>query len=346
MPHKQPITADGVDGKAPARAAGRRRLSTVRLDFFLDPTQRLTEQERALMTAMLRSLIGDIVGEIRGALPAGWTAANDDDSAIVETLTRARLLDDAELMALLFRRADEERIGAAMRARSGRREARVIQGLVSHDDGAVSAAAMALILARGRRRDRFGQSLVGFDDLRSRCAERLVYAIAAALRVALAAAHGDTTADVALGKAATAVVESRAEGRSIEGLSNGLIVLLDNVGDLSDELLLGCAQEGEIAFLGQVLARRAQISADVSMDELLSGSAQRVMTLLRVAGSSRELSAGLLGSVGDLLGIDDPGAAIEFFEGISVDEVQCAKSWLATPRAYRAAVEALGASHG
>ena len=128
MPHEQPINADGVDGKVPARAAGRRRLSTVRLDFFLDPTQRLTEQERALMTAMLRSLIGDIVGEIRGALPAGWAAANDDDSAIVETLTRARLLDDAELMALLFRRADEERIGAAMRARSGRREARADPG--------------------------------------------------------------------------------------------------------------------------------------------------------------------------------------------------------------------------
>ena len=90
------------------------------------------------MTAMLRSLIVDIVGEIRGVLPAGWAAANDDESVIVETLTGARLLDDAELMALLFRRADEERIGSAMRAKSGRREPRAIEGLVSREDGAVS----------------------------------------------------------------------------------------------------------------------------------------------------------------------------------------------------------------
>ena len=68
-------------------------------------------------------------------------------------------------MAHLLRRADEERIGMAARARSGRREARLLQGLVSHDYGAVAAAAMALILARGRRRDRFGQCLIAFDDL-------------------------------------------------------------------------------------------------------------------------------------------------------------------------------------
>ena len=41
---------------------------------------------------------------------------------------------------------------------------------------------MALILARGRRRDRFGQCLVAFDDLPQATAEALVAMIAAALR--------------------------------------------------------------------------------------------------------------------------------------------------------------------
>lgn len=342
MPQQWPIAADAADGKVPARAAGRRRLSTVRLDFFLDPTERLTEQERALMTAMLHALIGDIAGEIRGELPASWAAANYDDTQLVAAITRAGLLDDPELLTLLLRRADEERIGTATRARSGRREARVIQGLVSHEDGAVSASAMALILARGRRRDRFGQSLVTFDDLPRESAERLVHAVAAALRADLAVAHGPTAADTQLGRAAAAAAEKHADARSIEALTNALIVLLDNVGGLSGELLLACAQEGEIAFLGQVLARRARIPVGVALDELLSANARRLMTLLRVAGSSRELCAGLLAGIGDLLGIDDPGEAIDSFDSMTADDVHAAESWLATPRAYRAAVEALG----
>jgi hypothetical protein len=70
------------------------------------------------------------------------------------------------------------------------------------------------------------------------------------------------------------------------------------------------------------------------------------MSLLRVAGFSRELSAGLLASLGDLLGIDDPGGAISFYDGMSADEVRASASWIAAPRAYRAALEALGNDNG
>ena len=122
MPEEWPIAAYAADGIAGARAAGRDRLSTVRRDFFLDPSKRLTEQERALMTAMLHCLVGDIADALRAALPSGKVAANDEgDSALIATLTAAGLLDEPGVMALLLRRADEERISTAARARSGRR---------------------------------------------------------------------------------------------------------------------------------------------------------------------------------------------------------------------------------
>src|SRR6478736_4109852 len=166
MPEEWPIAAPAADGNTTARPAGRGRLATVRRDFFLDPAMRLTEQERALMTAMLHCLVSDVADSIRAALPSGRVAANDEgDADLIESLTSAGLLDEPGLMALLLRRADAERISTAARARSGRREARALQGLVSYDYGAVAAAAMALILGRGRRRDRFGQCLLAYDDL-------------------------------------------------------------------------------------------------------------------------------------------------------------------------------------
>src|SRR5437763_14303976 len=94
MPDEWPIAADAADHSAHARAAGSGRLATIRADFFLDPRERLTEQERALMTGMLNGLIGDIADDLRARLPIGWSAANDrDNAAITDMLAGAGLLD-------------------------------------------------------------------------------------------------------------------------------------------------------------------------------------------------------------------------------------------------------------
>ncbi|MGN6849315.1 MAG: DUF2336 domain-containing protein [Sphingomicrobium sp.] len=347
MPEEWPIAVVAADGNAPARAAGRGRLATVRRDFFLDPAKRLTEQERALMTAMLHCLVGDVASAIRAALPAGNTAANDEgDAALTDRLAASGLLDEAGLMALLLRSADEERIATAARARSGRREARVLQGLVSHDYGAVAAAAMALILARGRRRDRFGQCLLAYDDLSLASAESLVHAVAAVLRREVAGSQGLPSADLELAAASDRVLESHDEERGIEALTAGLVHFLDESGGLTDELILAAANEGEVGFVAEVLALRAGIETESAMGELLSGNSGHVMALLRVAGMSRTLCAGLLAGIGDLIGIADAGAAISAFDRMSEGEVQAARSWLVTSPGYRAALERLGQGRG
>ena len=338
----EPASAD--QPRAPARGAGD-RLSTVRVDFFLDPAERLTEQERALMTAMLHCLVGDIADEIRSALQSGATAANDDGNiGLVETLSAARLLDRPALVRLLLRRADEERITAAAKARSGRREARVIQGLVSHEDGAVAAAAMSLILARGRRRDRFGQCLLHFDDLPAAEAETLVQLIAAGLRRELGAGHAE--ADALLTAAGFQVTQRHDPDSGIEALTARLVQLLDEIGGLTDDLIASAAMEGEMIFVGQTLSRRSAIRGDVALDELLSGDDVRVMALMRISGVRREVAASLLAGVGDLLGIGDPGRAIAAFDRMSDAQVEEARSWLGSDAAYRAAVARLGMNHG
>jgi hypothetical protein len=296
---------------------------------------------------MLQCLVSDIADAIRAALPSGRIAANDEgDAALVEALTASGLLDEPGLMALLLRRADEERIATAARARSGRREARVLQGLVSHDYGAVAAAAMALILARGRRRDRFGQCLVAFDDLPEVSAEHLANAIAAGLRHDLAAARGPSVADAELAEASDIVLGGHDSERGIESLTAALVHFLDEGGGLTDDLILAAANEGEIGFVAEFLARRAGIPIDSTMDELLSGDPTRLMALFRVAGASRQLSAGLLGGIGDLLGITEAGEAIALFDRMSEDEVRAVRSWLGTAPTYRTALDRLGGKRG
>jgi hypothetical protein len=265
---------------------------------------------------------------------------------LVDLLGRARLLDQPGLMELLLRRADEERIGTAARARSGRREARVLQGLVSHSSAPVSAAAMALILARGRRRDRFGQCLLDFDDLDRGTAEALVHAIAAALRHEVSASRGTAAADSQLSAACERLLARHDGARSVESLTAALVRLLDESDAMADDLLIGAAQEGEVAFLAEALARRAGVAGSLALDELLSGDATEVMALFRICGFSRELGAGLLASIGDLLGIADPGAAIGIFDRMSDEQVDAARHWLTTSPGYRAALDAIGSARG
>ena len=127
MPEEWPIAAPAADENAPARPAGRDRLATVRADFFLDPAKRLTEQERALMTAMLHCLVGDVADALRAALPSGWAGRQRRRQSRADRGADARrgLLDEPGLMALLLRRADEERIAtAATRAQRAPRSAR------------------------------------------------------------------------------------------------------------------------------------------------------------------------------------------------------------------------------
>ena len=348
MPEEWPIAAaPAAEQSSNAPRRGRDRLSTVRADFFLDPSARLTEQERALMTAMLHCLVRDISDELRAALPNGLAAANDDGNlALIDRLFSARLLDRPALVRLLLRRADEERISTAAGARTGRREARVLQGLVSHSDGAVAAAAMALILARGRRRDRFGQCLLHFDDLSAEEARQLVQVVCAVLRGELVTMVRPAEADRLLAAAAAHVLASHDPGSSIEALTAKLVGLLEEEGGLTDDMLVAGAIEGEMTFVAQILAIRAQISGEQAIDELLSGDERRVMAILRGGSVKRQVVARMLAGVGDLLGIGDLGAAIDTFDGLSDEHAEDARTWLTTDRAYRDAVTALGSTGG
>lgn len=347
MTEEWPVAAPQIERAAePVRRAGRKRLHTVIADFFLDSEERLTEQERALMTGMLAGLLGGIADEIRAALPPQLGAANDEDGfALVKTFGRANLLDRTAVMGLLLRRTEEERIAAAVRARTASHPI-FLQALIAGPDEHVSAAAMDLILARGRRRDPFGQLKVDFDDVPAEIASSLAFAVAAALRPRVMPAAGDANADRELSDAAASLIGRHDEGRSAESLTGALVRALVASGRLDEPLLMSAAQEGDALFVVQALAQRAGIECAAAWDNFVAGSNGRLALLLKMAGVSREFAANLLAQIGDLLGICDLGREIERFDSLDLQQVWDEQEQLRLDPAYRAALATLSGTDG
>jgi hypothetical protein len=345
VPDEWPIAAPSQDdGGYPARSAGRRRLPTVRRDFFLDPRDRLTEQERALMTAMLAELLGMIADEIRGSLPPGTIAANDEDNQqLLGQLSKAGLLDHGDLIALLLRRADEERIANAIRARSNPRGG-FLQALIADDDEAISAASMALILARGRRRNRLGQPRIEIEDLPAQLASDLAFSVAACLRQS--APGGSKDGHLPFADGAAHLIQSRDESKAVDGLTETLVKTLNRSGLLDERILETAADEGDVAFLAYALAERAGIGGGNAWDYLADGDHGRLVLLLRLAGVSREFAARLLALLGDLVGIGDPGSEIGRFDALDEGQARSVSEWLQLDVGYRAALRTLGGAGG
>ena len=65
-----------------------------------------------------------------------------------------------------------------------------------------------------------------------------------------------------------------------------------------------------------------------------------------MANLPRDLVAGLLASIGDLLGLNDVGHAIGLFDAKAEEEVAAARTWLTADPAYRRALNLLDSDHG
>lgn len=331
MPAEWPIAAL-PGGKRPNRAsalaaAGASRLEVIVEDLFLQPEARLTEQERALMMAMLHGLVERIAVELRARL-SPVVAANCDTSTadLIADLTRAKLLQSDELVSLLLRRADVQRLASA--GRGGRS---TLQRWTASKNADVAAAAMTLVSARGGSRDRFGRTTLDLADLPAPLASDLVYAIAAALGL-----RCPESSDVALSDAVSKLLAGRAETSSPEELEAALVEALGPESRRTPGLLAALAEEGEAPLLAAILAAEAAIPGDEAWAALLGGS-ESIALLLGLAGLQRADAAAILAAAGPALGIGDPVRAIEAFDSLSAGEIEAARTELALPAAYRTA---------
>lgn len=325
------VAADQPVTRTLRRGGG--RLATVTTDFFLDPAERLSERERALMTGLLHGLLGAVADEIRVRLPADLAERAEVEAAELATeLAQVGLLQREDLVRSLLRSAEDIGIREAAGGDGARR---LLQQWTAHDDADVAASAMALLLARGRSRDRFSRPALSLSDLPTDTAAELIHAVAACL-----ASRSGADSEEAYVAAATHLIAQGEARTSAFVLEARLVAALDHARQLNHDVLLSLAAAGEAALLAQALALRAGLGADDSRDLLLGGG-QAMALLLRLAGQPRETAAGIIAAGERSLGITDPVAAIESFDRVSEAAADAYRSFLQAPSAFRHAREAL-----
>lgn len=338
VPEEWPIAVEPADrtvDSAPARSPS--RLATIRRDFFLDSGKRLTEQERALLTAMLHDVVGTLVVAVRAV--GGFNLDPPATARIADKLRGAGLLDRIDFMRLMLRRADEQRIQTIFAGHNDPRRLPMLPKLVGDGDPAVAAAAMALVVARGRRRDGFGRPRIELSDLERHDASALAHGVAAAL-------SPSPTADNSFATAATQVVEGIEPGESLDHAVGALVDLLHRAGRADDAFVEAASAEGEVALVAMLIARRAGINLPTVWDHLVNAGEGGLALVTRMAGFSRPTAARLIADLGSTAGSGSVEDEIARYDELGATDVQAALRYWQLPPDYRAAVRDLGGHDG
>ena len=284
------------------------------------------------MAAMLRGLVSDIADELIAALPPILGAqAEALRDGLYRRLRNAGLLERQGLVALLLRRADEQQLSSHTRQADG-----IVAALVADADASIAEAAMALTLARGRRRDKFGRLGAEFDDLAAEEAVALVHAIAAALARELA-----EEAELPIATASQLLLARHDEGRRLEAHVAALARALEASGRAGDELVRKLAHDGDPALLVGLLARRAGIDQHDAWRLFTGGEA---MLVARLAECERATAAQILAAFEPMSGAVD--RFIDRFDGMDDAAVERQRRWLRLDPHYRTARDALDRASG
>lgn len=324
------------------RGAARRRAAAVD-DLFLADRLRLSERQRLTARALLDRLVRTIEDELRATLAVQYSAEVSLGAALgsahVEIagpiIGSASALDDPELVSLLLRRAEEHRLFLA--AGTGNKR---LQALIADSDAEIAEGAMALLVARSRRLDRFQEPVLARTELPAELQHRLVWMVAAALRSYMVEAHGadPAAADHALGQAASGLINAYDEGDSLEARCGRLARKLYAAGRLDGSVIADFIGEGTLTLFLASLSVATNVAYSAVWDVLSDAGGRGPVFLFKAAGLDRQQASRILLVLAPQPDDDLLIEQMDLFDALRPEEARHALSlWLLDP-AYRDAV--------
>ncbi len=328
-------------------AAARERLVTAAADLRLPQSLRLSEWQRATVSGILAKLVRAIEDELRTSLSE--TAAVQANAPLHAAITSAHveiagpILDrsgahiERHLVAAFLRRAEEHR-----RFRTGgTAENGLLLELIRDSDEAVAEQAMAVVIAQSRRFDRFSEPVAARTELSAELEHRLVWRVAAALRVYMVRQHGfaPVTADKAVVGAAERLLADYDEGDSLEARSLRLVRRLHETGRLTDEVLDRAISEGTMPLFLAALAVRNALSQSPAWEILSDPRGRGAVLLLKAAEVARAQAASILLA---LSGEEAVEGQVDLFDGTDSEAAREALGLWQLDAGYREAMAEVG----
>jgi uncharacterized protein (DUF2336 family) len=332
------------DGAALLLASARERLAVALADLALPGPHRLTEWQRASVSALLGGLIQGIEEELRSELAVFFSTPGAE--AVHAAITSAHLpiagpilersfaLADTALLNVLLRRAEEHRLHKSASAEGG-----LLVELAGDGDESVAAEAMAMLIALGGRLDRFQEPVLARTELGAEFQHRVIWAVAAALRRYLTVEQRvpPQAADRAIAACANRILAAYDEGRTIDSVALRLSRRLYQESRLDDVLILRSLGEGGLPFFIAALSVRTSLAQE-AVWELLSEPSGRGAALLL---SAAEVARSEAGAILLRLGGDRIEVQIDIYDSLDRGEAGTMLGlWQADP-GYRAAIARL-----
>ena len=309
-----------------AAGATRDRVATAIAELGSPHDRRAGDATRAAMNRLLAGLVAAVEDDLRQRLID--VLASKAPAMLIDTLSatnvaiaapilgHAHVLGDADLIATLLRRVEEQRLAAALPPLAA--DPGLLEAFLAADDEPLAVAATALVVAERRRADTMDSSLLARTDLPASQRNHVVWGVAAALshymlaRAALPAAVVDRAMVTAAGNALAAYDE----GATVEDRAMHLARRLHRRGLLDDALLRRAFEEGHLALAIAIVAVRAGIEYSAAWEMTVDTGGSRLLVLLRGVGVARRdvavISALLGGAAG--VGEDDIDARMVAFD--------------------------------
>jgi len=348
-----------------ARAAERSRtaraeLSAAALDLFLPAEHRLTDQQRAIMRDVLTKLVASVELEVRQNLseellrfaPDASTEVGGDAAATAyDALLDGQRLQNPGLLRAVVQRAEEHRLMlAAQGGVDAATGSSLLEALAHSPDPELARRAVAYVVAEAKRRDRFREPLLLCDDLPADVVLRLYWDVAAALRRHLLGriVIEPSVLDRAMEMAVRRAVAEHAEGQGGHARAQRLATRLNELGELSDELLVRSLAQGQLVLFVGGLAVRGAVGVGAVWRAVTDRGRHSLLVLLRAIEMSASAAAAVLDTleVGEAL-LRPPAARralLAAYDALELADAQrLLRGWQLDP-GYRQAIDNLEAA--